>query len=373
MGKSAILSITRDITERKKMGEALKESEAKYRLIADNMSDLIVVLDINGMVEYASPSHKTILGFSHEIYEGNTVFDLVHPEDIPFVKEKFWEMVVDQRPTRVEFRYKHLNGEWITVEANGVPVINEQGDVERVLMVGRDVTEKRKTEELLRKSEKLAVVGELAAGVAHEVRNPLTSIKGFLQYLKPNKEQRLFFDLMLSEVDRIESIINEFLILAKPQAVKYTENDLSTLLDDLMTLMKPQMLLKNILVSLDVESGLPPITCEKNQIKQVFVNILKNAIEAMPKGGKITIQYRHYGDERVLIRFIDEGCGIPKESISKLGEPFYTMKEKGTGLGLMVCYKIIENHQGEIQIESTEGKGTTVDVILPINTKSIIL
>jgi two-component system sporulation sensor kinase A len=366
MDKPAILSIIRDITVRKRAEEALQKSEAKYRLIADNMSDLIGVLDVNGVVQYASPSHKTILGFPPETYEGYSAFDWVHPEDIPYIKEKFAEMVIHKNPTRVEFRNKHVNGGWITVEVIGTPVVNEQGEVEQVLVVGRDVTEQRKTEELLRKSEKLAVVGELAAGVAHEIRNPLTSIKGFLQFLKPHTDDKKYFDLMLSEIDRIESIINEFLLLAKPHTVKFTENDLSVLLTDIMTLMEPQMSLRNIQIELDIEPELPSIYCERNQLKQVFINIIKNAMEAMPEGGHIRIQCRRYGNEKIMLRFIDEGCGIPKERLSKLGEPFYTMKEKGTGLGLMVCYKIIENHKGKIEIESEEGKGTTVNILLPI-------
>jgi two-component system, sporulation sensor kinase A len=237
------------------------------------------------------------------------------------------------------------------------------------LLISRDITERLKTEELLRKSEKLAVVGQLATAIAHQVNNPLTAMKGFMQLLKltENENNQRYIDVVLSEMNRIEGITNEYLTIAKPQAVKIQLNDLHMLIEQVITFFQPQATMNNIQIRSEFESAIPLVACEGNQIKQVFINILKNAIEAMQIGGDVCIQVNKLDDHQVCIRFIDQGCGIPKERIPHLGEPFYSIKEKGIGLGLMVCYKIIEAHQGKIVIESEMNQGTTIDVILPIN------
>jgi two-component system sporulation sensor kinase A len=363
-GKKVVLSIVRDITERKRAEETLRESEAKYRLIAENMSDLIGVLNVDGVALYASPSHKTVLGFPPEHYEGKCVFDLVHPEDIALVKQRFGTMLETKERTRVEFRYAHFDGHWVFVEAHGTPVIDEYGNVEKVVVVARDITKRKQTEEQLLKSEKLAVVGQLAAGVAHEIRNPMTALKGFLQLISRQAENARYCNIMLSELDRINTIVDEFLMVAKPQVQKFQHNDVRDLLRDVITLMNAQGTMSNVRVSINFDPSIPLVLCDGNRLKQVFINIIKNAIDAMPSGGEIEIQVKNE-DNKVFIRFLDNGCGIPEERIPRLGEPFYTTKEKGTGLGLMVSYRIIEAHHGDIRISSEVNKGTIVEVVLP--------
>jgi two-component system, sporulation sensor kinase A len=363
-GKKVVLSIVRDITARKRAEEILRESEAKYRLITENMSDLIGVVNVDGVALYASPSHKTVLGFPPEHYEGNFVFNFVHPEDIALVKQRFRTMLETKERTRVEFRYAHFHGHWVFVEAHGTPVIDEYGNVEKIVVVARDITKRKQTEEQLLKSEKLAVVGQLAAGVAHEIRNPMTALKGFLQLISRQGENARYCNIMLSELDRINTIVDEFLMVAKPQVQKFQHNDVRNLLRDVIILMNAQGTMSNVRVSINFEPSVPMVPCDGNQLKQVFINIIKNAIDAMPLGGDIEIQVTHEGN-KVFIRFIDNGCGIPEERIPRLGEPFYTTKEKGTGLGLMVSYRIIEAHHGEIRISSEVNKGTMVEVVLP--------
>lgn len=228
------------------------------------------------------------------------------------------------------------------------------------------VKQRKKTEEMVRKSEMLSMIGQLAAGVAHEIRNPLTSIKGFLQLMQTNAtKHEEYFNIMLTELSRIEFIISEFLVLAKPQLVKKERRNLIHLLQNIIVLVETHAILNNVQVFLHFEPELPLIMCEESQLKQAFVNIMKNAIEAMPDGGELLITATRDGADRVLVQFIDDGVGVPEEIMPKLGEPFYTTKEKGTGLGLMVSYKIIENHRGSIQVRSTPQKGTTVEIQLP--------
>jgi PAS domain S-box-containing protein len=369
-GKPAFLVMYHDITRRKRAEDALRKSESEYRLIAENTQDYIRVLDVNGIILYASPSHESILGFQPNFYKGQWFYELMHPDDIPKTKEQFFQIISTKSARQVEFRYKHSNGGWVYVESFGSPVLNEQGEVTSIVIVGRDISERKKAEEVIRESEKLSVVGELAAGVAHEIRNPLTSIKGFIQ-LQKELNNPCYTDLIISEINRIEAIVGEFLTLAKPQVPNFKEVGVNILLDHVMLLFDSQALLNNVEFLHEVDSDLPLIYCDKNQMKQVFINILQNAVEAMPNGGAIKIEVSQSNSDSIRFRFIDQGYGISEERMKHIGEPFYSTKEKGTGLGLTISKKILQEHGGTMTIESTLNQGTTVDVILPIHVHSL--
>ena len=179
----------------------------------------------------------------------------------------------------------------------------------------------------------------------------------------------MYYQVITSELARIDSIINEFLILAKPHATKFQEKDLNKILKETVDLLSAQAVLHNVQFVTDMDSQLPLVFCEPNQLKKVFINIIKNAIEVMPMGGNITITTKMLEGEQVQISIQDEGSGISKEKIKKLGEPFFTTKDEGNGLGLMVSYRIINDHQGSITIESEEGRGTTFYIQLPLDLK----
>ncbi|WNB92296.1 PAS domain S-box protein [Bacillus sp. NEB1478] len=362
----ALSAISRDITDKKLKEKALKESEEKYRIIAENTNDLIGVVDLKGNVKYFSPSNRLLLGFDPSLYDGKRIQGFFHPEDRPKVRIAINEMVNTQKPVKFEVRCKHAHGHWVTLEANATPILNDNDQPASFVVVARDLTERKKTEEMLRKSDKLSVLGQLAAGVAHEIRNPLTSIRGFLQLLQTKAtENEEYYQIMLSELDRINSIVGEFMLLAKPQAMNFMKTDLRLLLNHVISILDTQAILTNVQIHFECESDTPEIWCVDNQIKQVFVNMLKNAIEAMPTGGSVHINLKKQGDH-VITSFKDHGCGISEERIATLGEPFYTTKEKGTGLGLMICYKIVENHYGKILIDSKIDEGSTFSIMLPI-------
>lgn len=356
-----------DITERKRVEEALKLSEKNYLLITENMLDMIRVLDINGIVKYASPSHETTLGFLPKEYEGNLIFDMVHPDDISRIKENFIHMRSTNTPSQFEFRIKHANGGWIHVESQGTPVLGNDNEVEQIIVVTRDISERKKADEFIRKTEKLSIVGQLAAGFAHEIRNPLTSIKGFLNLMQQENDIHNYTDIMIAEIDDVEKIVKEFLSLAKPQVRTMSPTDINVLLENVATLIGIPAILKNIEIINETDLELPLVYCDSNQIKQVFINVLQNAVEAMENGGVITIQATRLGSKDIKFNFIDQGCGISKERIEKIGEPFYSTKEKGTGLGLMISHKIIKEHGGIMHVESTVNLGTIVEIILPID------
>jgi diguanylate cyclase (GGDEF)-like protein/PAS domain S-box-containing protein len=355
-----------DIMQRKRAEEALRQSEAKYRLIANNMSDMISVLDAEGIIKYASPSHQSSIGFSTQELEGQSLFSLIHPDDKIEAQKRFVQMFREKTPDQIEFRCKHNTGEWIFVEVKGTPVVGEDGQAEHIIGVARDITDRKKTEEIILKSEKLAVAGELAAGVAHEIRNPITAIKGFVTLLKNNREKSEYFGIMFKEFKNLESKIDEFLMLAKPKDVEFQPVDLRIILQNVLMVLESQAILSNVQIHLESESVITKIVGDQNQLKQAFVNLVINAIEAMPEGGEVRIKLMSMDSQKVKINIMDNGTGMSEQRLKKLGEPFYSNKEKGTGLGLTISYKIIKEHHGFINFTSELNKGTIVEVILPV-------
>ncbi|UFJ60318.1 PAS domain-containing sensor histidine kinase [Brevibacillus sedimenti] len=362
-----IVGSARDITEQKRVEHRLRVSEAKYRLIAENMTDMICVYEGSGAVTYMSPSHESILGYPLDQF--NQVYDFmdrVHPDDQKSVRQAIWRIGQTGEMASVEFRFLHNGGHWVNLESRCKPIVDETGRVISFMIVTRDITEKKRAEELLRQSDMLSAVGQLAAGIAHEIRNPLTALRGFIQLMQSSAEANRYCGIMLSELDRINLIVSELLLLAKPQAVKYQQREVGGILKNVLSLLDSQAILNNIQIHTRISENLPLITCEENQLKQVFINLCKNAIEAMPNGGHLRVEAEELDKGEVRIRIIDTGGGIDPEQIPRLGEPFYTTKGKGTGLGLMVSRRIIQEHGGQIVISSEPGKGTTVDVILPV-------
>jgi signal transduction histidine kinase len=217
----------------------------------------------------------------------------------------------------------------------------------------------------LRQKEKLAVIGQMATAIAHEIKNPLSSLKGFTQLQQEkDKEDDHYYPIMLSEIDRINSIVTNLLILGKPNtAVKNTRN-LREIIEYVLVVIEPHADRMNIDIELDLIDA-PGLLCDVNQLKQVFINLIKNAMESMPDGGTVKISSENK-DGFAIVSIRDEGCGIEPAKLQKLGEPFYTTKENGNGLGLMVTKKIIEEHSGIFDINSELNKGTKVTIKLPV-------
>jgi signal transduction histidine kinase len=222
--------------------------------------------------------------------------------------------------------------------------------------------------EELRRKEKLAVIGQMAAGIGHEIRNPLSSLKGFTQLQQeryPNTND--FYPIMIQEIDRINSIVNDLMYLGKPKEIKFNKANIEEIIAYTLSITQQQAERQGVTVETKIAGPLPPLDCDSLQLKQVFINLIKNAIESMPNGGGITIDVKVLKGKKMNISIQDEGCGIDEKSIPNLGEPFYTTKTEGTGLGLMVSNQIIQDHHGEIAIESILEKGTLVSITLPLS------
>jgi two-component system sporulation sensor kinase A len=359
-----IIAIARDITPRMVAEEELRKREERYRRLVE-LSPYGVLICREGIIDYSNLEAMKLLGAGRaEELVGRSVFQFVHSDCHQTIHEQFRRLSCGEEVELIEQKFIRLDGRVIDVEVKGIATIHQ--DQPAVYVIVRDITERKRAQELLQHSEKLTLVGQLAAGIAHEIRNPLTALKGFLQLMQTGgKEKQEYFSIMSSELARIELIVSELLILAKPHSTSFQERDLATLIRHVVTLLDTEAILKKVQLHVLFETELPPIRCDENQLKQAFINFLKNGIEAMPDGGEIVIRVRRQ-DDCVMIRFEDSGIGIPEEQIAKLGEPFYTTKQSGTGLGLMISFRIIQNHQGKVRLMSKPGEGTTVEVTIPV-------
>ncbi|WP_100331110.1 PAS domain S-box protein [Bacillus xiapuensis] len=367
----AAIGVTRNITGRieaalllDRTAEELKENEKKFMELSENINDILCIFDFSiHQAVYISASYEKILGHSKEsFYKNYRIFlKCIHPDD----KKKFIQFALKQSlDSEIEYRVYHKDGSVKWLRSRKAPIVDEKNP-HRLLTVTQDISSLKEKELLLNKKDKLGAVGQLAAGIAHEVRNPLTAIKGFTQ-LWGQETHHKYSEIILSELERIESIMQEFLMLAKPhQETKFAIQNINKIVQETAEFMKPEALLHNVELKTELRKHLPAVKLEEKQIKQVLLNLIKNAIDAMPEGGNLLVRTRCANDEFVCLEVIDEGVGISQDRIPRLGEPFYSNKEKGTGLGLMVSFKIIEHHQGKIFFESEEKKGTKVEIRLP--------
>lgn len=362
----AIIAVYRDITERRNIERELNRTRELYRVIAEYTTDFIKVYTKDNEIIYASPSYEKVYGKPVEEIVGGSILDYVSPEDL----EKFRGVYQNRNagePQLIECQMKTPDGNGIYAEYNISPVYNENNEIDAFVSVGRDITERIKNEEVMRNLDRLSIIGQLAAGVAHEIRNPLTSLKGFSKLLKNStdkEKQEYYLSIITNELDRIDMIVNEFMSLAKPQAIQFEQVKLLSIIESTVNILHPQALLHNVEIKNHINKSGAEILCSRHQMKQVFVNFLKNAIEAMPNGGQVHIRMKKIKGKRVQISISDEGVGIDAELMNYLGTPFYTTKDKGIGLGLTISNKIIQEHGGTMKINSQIGQGTTVTVEL---------
>jgi two-component system, NtrC family, sensor kinase len=242
--------------------------------------------------------------------------------------------------------------------------------------VSERADEMKKINAQLFRSEKLASLGKLAAGVAHEINNPLTGILTnsslLLEDMEKDDPKYEDVEVMVKETIRCREIVKRLLDFARQTKPQKRLASINTLIDNIILLVRNQTSFRNILIEKDLDTSLPEILVDPDQVQQVFVNIILNAAEAMTKGGSLTIRSMPSPDNSsIVITFVDTGPGIPEDVRERIFDPFYTTKEHGTGLGLSISYGIVEQHGGTISVDSTAGRGSTFTISLPILTTEI--
>ncbi len=363
--QKAELLLLIDISSRKKFQTILQKSRERYQLLIQNSIDTIAVIHKGRWVFMNESGIRLFEAKTYEDLIGKDIYEHLHPCDHEDVKARLKRITDRQSESEI------IKQTWYTFEkrliyTEMVCIPTTFFGETAVQVILRDISERKQTEELMVRSEKLSIAGQLAAGIAHEIRNPLTAIKGFLQLMKPTMEENEhYFNIIFSELSRIELILSELLMLAKPQQNALKEKlDLIRLIREVTALLETQANLNGILINTILTDDKIYIKGDQNQLKQVFINLIKNAVESMPNGGTVHLTVRET-DDSVVVEVEDEGEGIPEHVLKRIGEPFLTTKEKGTGLGLMVTFNIIENHNGTIEVDSKAEKGTTFKILFP--------
>ncbi|MDX1807081.1 MAG: ATP-binding protein [Paenisporosarcina sp.] len=348
----------------------IEEEKEKLSLLIDTMPDLVSFKDGEGNCLELNKFGAELFELDNYDFKGKSTEELAAHSNFYHdallycidTDEEAWKA---GEMSRCEETIPLRDGSHKTFDAFKVPIFNNDGSRKALLVIGRDITNLKETENMLRQSEKMSVVGELAAGIAHEIRNPLTTIKGFMQ-MHQEKTIKLedHIDVLVNEIDRINNICTDLLLVAKPTELIFANKNVNTILKEVVHLLSTEAKMKNTQLTL-LERDQFETYCHDSQLKQVFINILKNAIESISTTGEVKITMEDKNEESFAVRFEDNGCGIEESRLKRIGEPFYSVKEKGVGLGMTVSYRIIETHNGSINITSQVNVGTTVEILLP--------
>jgi PAS domain S-box-containing protein len=363
------ISIRTDISARKRAEADLKETMKDIRDIhyALDQSAIVAFTDEKGNItkvndklcDISQYSREELIGRNHNILNSG-----YHSRE--FFQE-MWRTISSGNVWKGELRNRSKDGNYYWVGTTIVPFLDENGEPYQYISIRTDITKRKETEDMLHRQDKLAAIGQLAAGVAHEIRNPLTTIKGYAEYLQLDEqsgERNEYLDIILDEIERVNDIVEDFMVLAKPQSINLEEENMVSIIQSVFSFLEIEAKKKNISFYLEYNQENIMVRCDKNRIKQVFLNFSRNSMDAMPDGGTIKAAIQIKG-QNVSIIFKDTGGGIPPEALEKLGEPFFTTKSTGNGLGLMVSYNIIENHGGTVEVESEINKGTAFHIELP--------
>lgn len=280
----AAAGVSRDISKHKQMTRQLIEAQHRFESLVQNTADAISMVDLDGTLQMVNPAWENLYGWTAQEVTGKKSPALTQWDDDKFSRDS--RRIRAGNVLKREAVRKRKDGTDVEVSLTESPIFSSDGQVVSIAVIAKDLTEFRKTEEVVLRADKLTLAGELAAGIAHEIRNPLTAIQGFLQLMRSHFEPR-YLDVLLPEVKRINDITDEFLLLSKPQTEVRDLADIAGILDDVLTLMASEANLYSISITTKIASNLPPLLCAANQIKQAIMNLIKNSIEAMATGGSI--------------------------------------------------------------------------------------
>src|SRR5229473_2265853 len=364
-----------DITERREMERRLHQQQEFARRLVDSFPDLILVLDAAAHYTFVSPRCKEILGYDVEDALNMEFGGRTHPEDLPAALALYNDVIAGRQIfASLEIRVRHKLGEWRRIRFNFSPLADAKGNIEGVVLSGRDVTDLKRLEEQLIQAEKLAAMGQMLAGVAHELNNPLTAILGVTELLReregtddPTKRQ---LELTHRQARRAARIVQNLLEFSRPASPHKKSLDVNGLVERTLQLHEHSLRRNNIEVEFRPEPGLPCVVGDANQLIQVFLNLVTNAEQAIREvrdSGRIQVRLASNAN-RVRVTVQDDGIGIRPEALPRIFDPFYTTKRPGggTGLGLSICMSIIREHGGNIEAETFPAGGSAFTIYLPV-------
>ncbi len=338
----------------------LTDEKEKLNSIVSAIGGGLVLIDRQGKIQWANQMIKDMAGI-----------DLtgLSCEDICFDCQITGSYAKDELETIVVSNLFNQKDKYFQITT--APVKGEDGELHGYIRLIQDVTEMKKMEEQMSNSEKLASIGRLAAGIAHEIGNPLTSIFSFVQILKEIEHDEFKKESLHTihfHINRISEILKQLSGFTKMPVGEAKECQVNDVIESSIVLIQYDKKAREITMTRELDPSLPLVSADKNQLSQVFVNLILNAIDAMPEGGALTVKSFLRGSD-IVVQFQDTGVGIPQEDLIKIFDPFYTTKEKGTGLGLAVSYNIVKKMNGTLTVESQAGKGTIFTITLPVLVK----
>ncbi len=339
-------------------------------IVLDSMTDGILVTDTNNRLIFHNRRSERLIPFFSGDPDDSIIWEVIDDRDIAGFVEK--SILNAEKGSEEEFTI-NIRGVTKTLWLDIMPVVKD-GSIQGNLLHISDVTERKKRDSRLRRAENLASLTTLAAGVAHEIKNPLGSIGIHIQLMQKSlkRDHKLeevkagrYLEILNEEVERLNDIIVDFLFAVRPMNPTMEKSDLNKVISELLEFVKFELEEASVTIDCDLQQGLPKLEIDEKYMKQALLNIIKNAVAAMPKGGVLYFKTAR-DDSFIHIYICDTGIGISEENMAKIFEPYFTTKQFGSGLGLTVVYKIIKEHGGDIILESVEGEGTTFTINLPI-------
>ncbi|MGA2510805.1 MAG: PAS domain S-box protein [Candidatus Acidiferrales bacterium] len=376
---TGMVTSARDVTDQRQIERQLHQEQEFVRRLIECFPDLIVVLDHEGKFKFVSDRVKDILGISPEDYIGKPVGQRVSAEDQSKLAEMFKNVVAGSRiQEQIEIRAQHVDGTWKVLRVSASPLFDETGKIMGMVSSGRDVTESKQLEQQLTQKEKLAAMGQMMTGVAHELNNPLTAILGVSDLLREraaDEATRRQVDLILKQARRAADIVQNLLAFGRPAMQGLTMLRIDDVVREAVLLEKSTLSAKNIEVKFESPGDLPAVAGDRKLLAQVFRNIIVNseqAISAARDHGVISVSLSRAG-QGVRVTITDDGIGIPPENLEKIFDPFFTTRRPGggSGLGLAICLAVAKEHGGSIEVQSSPGSGATFRVLLPAAVASV--
>ncbi|HSO20753.1 MAG TPA: ATP-binding protein, partial [Desulfosarcina sp.] len=356
---------------------ALKRSEERYRLLVESAEDFIFTLDESARLQSVNSFTANFFGSDVDLLVNRPLADLLTDDVAQRNIKAIRQVFATGRSVREEIEIRSVDPS-VWLNANYMPLKNEAGEIHTVLCIARDVTDAKNLQHRLVTTEKLAALGTLAAGVAHEINNPLGVILGFCDLLvrKQPPESQAYQDLKIIERQGLQckAIVDNLLSFARDRKVSEESTDLSPCLDEIIAVARHSIERRRVALKTEIAAHLPPVRGDSRQLQQVFLNLMNNAVDAMPDGGELTVTALYDKvSRRAVVKVSDTGCGISEALMDRIYEPFFTTKPEGegTGLGLFVSYGIVSSFGGAIDCESRvalkggDKSGTTFVVTLP--------